>query len=216
MTAPARKRGRPPATSPDAIAAAALRLAGREGIDAVTIRRLAADMGIAPMTLYSHARTKDEIIDLMTAAALESFEFELDPDAPWPAQLHAGFLALYETMRAHPVVVDLITGSGAMTGPAVDHVRETLLNAMEASGLPRQTAVDVFNTLGAYVVGVVTVETARQRRSDELVAHVRSLPRSEYPVLTKAPATWARPIPAATIEHGLRCLIEGLCRDLAP
>jgi AcrR family transcriptional regulator len=214
MTVEPRKRGRPPATSCEEIATAALRLAVQEGVEAVTIRRLAAEIGVAPMTIYSHAQTKDEIIDLMTAAALESFEFRLDPEQPWPAQLHAGFLALYETMRAHPVVVDLITGSRAMTGPAVDRVRETLLGAMDAAGLPRQRAVDIFNTLGAYVVGVVTIETARERRAAELVAHVRSLPRGKYPVLSKAPATWARPIPSETIELGLRCLIDGLCRDL--
>jgi len=214
MTPEPRKRGRPPATSRDEIAAAGLRLAGQEGVDAVSIRRLAAEIGVAPMTIYSQAATKDEIIDLMTAAALDSFEFELDPDEPWPAQLHSGFVALYQTMRANPIVVDLIAGSRAMTGPAVDCVRETLLSAMGAAGLPRQQAVDVFNTLGAYVVGVVTVETARERRAEELVAHVKSLPRGEYPVLTKAPATWARPIPSETIELGLRCLIDGLCRDL--
>jgi AcrR family transcriptional regulator len=214
MTAEARKRGRPPATSRDEIAAAALRLAGTEGLEAVTIRRLAAEIGVSPMTLYSHAQTKDQIIDLMTAAALESFEFTFDPDEPWTAQLHAGFMALYEMMRAHPVVVDLIAGSWAMTGPAVDRVRETLLGTMDAAGLPRQQAVDVFNTLGAYVVGVVTVEAARERRSTELIAHVRSLARDEYPALTVAPTTWARAIPAETIDRGLRCLIDGLCRDL--
>lgn len=215
MSAEPRRRGRPPATSREAIAGAALELAGREGVDAVTIRRLAAEMGIAPMTLYSHAQTKDEILDLMTAAALQTFEFQLDPDEPWPAQLHAGFLALYRVMRAHPVVVDLITGSRAMTGPAVDHVREALLGAMNAAGLPRQKAVDVFNTLGAYIIGVVQVESARERRAAELVAHLKSLPRGEYPVITKAPTTWARPIPPETIEHGLRHLIEGLCSELA-
>jgi AcrR family transcriptional regulator len=164
VTVEPRRRGRPPATSRDEIAAAALRLAGDEGIEAVTIRRLATELGVAPMTLYSHAQTKDEILDLMRAAALESFEFVLDPDAEWPAQLHAGFMALYTMMRVHPVVIDLITGSQAMIGPEVDHVREALLGAMAAAGLPRQRAVDVFNTLGAYVVGVVTLEAARAAR----------------------------------------------------
>jgi hypothetical protein len=171
-------------------------------------------MGVAPMTLYSQAKTKDEIIDLMTAAALESFEFEPDPDAPWTEQLHAGFTGLYQALRANAVVVELLTSPRAMTGSAVDHIREALLTVMDAAGLPRQQAVDVFNTVGSYVIGVVTVEVARERRATELVAHVKSLSRKEFPVLAKSAATWARPIPADTIDRGLRCLIDGLCRDL--
>ena len=215
MSAEPRRRGRPPATSPAEIAAAGLQLAEEHGLDAVTIRGLAAHMGVAPMTLYSYVQTKDEILDLMAAAALESFEFELDASQPWLAQLHAGFVALYEALRSNPVVLELITGSRAMTGPGVDHVREALLSAMESAKLPHEVAVDVFNTLGAYVIGIVMVEAARARRAEELAAHAESLPRGRYPELRKASTTWTRPIPSELIEEGVRCLIAGLGRDRA-
>jgi hypothetical protein len=81
--------------------------------------------------------------------------------------------------------------------------------------MPRQRAVDVFNAVGSYVVGVAILESARARRAQELVAHIRSLPKKDFPVLRQSPSTWATPIPMQTIEEGLWHLINGLCSDLA-
>jgi AcrR family transcriptional regulator len=211
----AAKRGRPPKTSREEIAAAGLRLAASEGLEAVTIRRLAKEMGLAPMTLYAYAETKDEIVDLMIQTALGSFAFERDPDAGWEAQLYDAFSGLYETMRAHPVTVDLVTAPHAIATPYADAIREQLLEVMDSAGLPRQQAVYIFETLGAYIVGVVTVEAAREGRAEETVTHIKGLPRKQYPVLTRAPTAWARPIPETMVLDGLRHLITGLCADLS-
>ena len=73
----------------------------------------------------------------------------------------------------------------------------------------------MFNAVGSYVVGVAILESARARRAQELVAHIRSLPKKDFPVLRQSPSTRATPIPMQTIEEGLWHLIIGLCSDLA-
>jgi AcrR family transcriptional regulator len=213
-TVGARRRGRPPKISQREIVEAALDLAREEGLDAVTTRRLAARMNVTPMTLYTYAATKDELLDLMTSAAFEAFDFEPDTSQPWPDQLYAGFLGLYQVMRANPVGIELVTAPRAMTGREVDRVREKLLTILESASLSRQDAVDVFTTVGSYVVGIVSIEVARDRRADELRQHLAGLPSAEFPVATKSAVAWTRPIPQRIIERGLRHLIDGLCADL--
>ncbi len=207
------RMGRPPATSREEIAQAALGLASQEGLEAVTIRRLADAMGRAPMTLYNYARTKDEIVDLMVAVGIESFVFEPDRDEPWRDQMQAGLMRLYETFRAHPVIVELLVAPRAMTGPALDTVRERLLSVMARSGMPRQRAVDIFNTLGAYLIGVAAVEIGRARRADELRTHLETLPEGQFPEVAGSPGVWAHAIPPEMVENGLRHLLNGLTAD---
>jgi AcrR family transcriptional regulator len=207
------RRGRPPATSREEIAEAALRLAREGGLEAITIRKLAEAMGRAPMTLYNHSLTKDEIVDLMVATALQAFDYVPDPEAPWREQMHAGFLGLFDTLRDNPVIIELLVSPKALIGPALDHTRDTLLAVMKRSTLDPQQAVNVFNTIGAYVVGAAAVESGRARRAEELAAHLKTLPRDEYPALADSPTAWAESIPRAMLEQGLRLLIDGLTGD---
>jgi AcrR family transcriptional regulator len=204
------RRGRPPTTSRREIAEAALQLARDEGLDAVTIRRLAQKLGRAPMTLYNYELSKEEIIDLMVATALESFDYQPDPDAPWREQMYTFFARLYETLRENPVIIELLTRPRAVMGPAVDHTRDKLLATMASTPLPPQRAVNVFNTIGAYVVGLAAVESGRARRADELSEHLKTLPRRQYPAVARSPTVWAQAIPRDMIDQGLRVLIDRL------
>lgn len=75
------RRGRRPAFSREAITAAAVALADAEGIDAVTMRRVAAEVGAGAMSLYSYAPDKETLLDLM----IDHVSGELPASAPSPA-----------------------------------------------------------------------------------------------------------------------------------
>src|SRR3954449_4175411 len=87
--------------SREAIVAAALALADAEGLDAVSIRRVAAALGARPMSLYTHIAAKDDLVDLMADAVVGEVLVE-DPPAGWRAALGAMAERSWRTFVAHP------------------------------------------------------------------------------------------------------------------
>ena len=64
-----------------------LAVADAEGLDGLTIRRLAADLGVTPMALYWHFRSKEELLDGLAERLWSEIDVIVDPVVPWPAQL---------------------------------------------------------------------------------------------------------------------------------
>src|SRR3954447_11713640 len=90
----------------ESIATAALALADREGIDALSMRRLAAELGVGTMTLYGYFRSKDELID----AALDIAGGDAGPrprGSGWKEELRSVLQATYRNLRRHPSLVQL-------------------------------------------------------------------------------------------------------------
>jgi AcrR family transcriptional regulator len=79
----AQSRRREPLT-PARIVAAAVRVVETEGADALSMRRLAADLGVAPASLYRHVESRDALVLLVGEAILAAVELPDDPEAPWP------------------------------------------------------------------------------------------------------------------------------------
>jgi hypothetical protein len=143
------------------------------------------------------------------ATALASFESEPDLSQPWPSQLHTVMMSLYETLTENNVIIELLVDSHPLMGPALDQTRDAVLTLIGASPLSPPDAIDVFNTLGAFVVGLVAIEAGRARRADELTGHFRDLSDEDFPALTRCRDLWMRPLPRTMIVDGLWLLIDG-------
>src|SRR5215472_16968458 len=91
-----------------AVAEHALKLADTEGLDSVTIRRLAQELGVTPMALYWHFKNKDELFLGIVDHALTGVKATRDPSDPWQHQLRAMVEALLGVMRAHPCLTELL------------------------------------------------------------------------------------------------------------
>src|SRR3954452_20755635 len=101
-------RGRPEAVDRQTLIAATLRMIGVHGIDAVTMRGLAAELGASPMAAYRHVGSKEEL--LRVAAAAGGRGIEVDPTPSWQDDLPAFFMIFYERLLAHPGVAGLFAG----------------------------------------------------------------------------------------------------------
>ena len=84
------------------VAEHALKLADTEGLDSVTIRRLAQELGVTPMALYWHFKNKDELLLGIADHVLAGVKATREPGDPWLGQLRAMLEALVGVMRAHP------------------------------------------------------------------------------------------------------------------
>src|ERR687885_793948 len=94
-------------TSREAVLAAALRVADTEGLEALTMRRVAGALEIPVMTLYGVVRTKDEILAGLARLALGDVHADQPEDAPWAEQLISLIGKLRHALSAHPGVVEV-------------------------------------------------------------------------------------------------------------
>lgn len=131
-------RPRKPLLSRDRIVEAASALVDAEGLDAVSTRRLAAELGVSGPSLYNHFRNKDEILDAVADAVsakvdLSMFE-EADP-RDWPAALHDWAVSYRAALAAHPHIVPVLA-QGPGRRPAGLRVADAVFGAMVRAGWP--------------------------------------------------------------------------------
>ncbi|MGY1652517.1 TetR/AcrR family transcriptional regulator [Geodermatophilus sp. SYSU D01119] len=156
---------RPPARrgsalSIDAITAAAIRVADADGLAAVSMARVAAELGSAPMSLYRHVDSKDDLLQLMGDAALGS-----PPElagATWRERLSSWAFAVLGVFRAHPWYRE-IPLVGPPIGPRNLEWFDRALGALEGSGLAEEDEVLV-------VLGLMPVVHGQARLSMDLSA----------------------------------------------
>jgi len=145
------------ALSRDQITATALALADSEGVDAVTMRQVAARLGCGTMSLYRHVRTKDELFDLMADAAMGEEDRPAHPSGDWREDLGRLAHAKRAVMLRHPWLASLLAGRPVL-GPNVLASTELALSAVSELGLSMDEMVRVINTLHAFVNGFVQTE----------------------------------------------------------
>src|SRR5271156_4058035 len=80
----------------------AMHLADSAGLDSLTIRKLAQELGVTPMALYWHFRSKDELLDGLAERVWSEIDVDVDAEAPWPDQLRGLLESLLQVLRAHP------------------------------------------------------------------------------------------------------------------
>ncbi|HEY0254748.1 MAG TPA: TetR/AcrR family transcriptional regulator C-terminal domain-containing protein [Kofleriaceae bacterium] len=143
--------------SRDTIAAGALSLADREGIEAVTIRRLAADNSVTPMALYWHFADKDAVLDAIAERIYASVEAPDHPDAPWDRLLRAELDAVLAAVRPHPLVADLLAPRVMRSEPGLA-LAERVIGILRDAGFSAAEASQVSSFLLCSIVTLVTSE----------------------------------------------------------
>ena len=129
-----RRRGPRPGLSVDAIVAAAIELADRDGIDALTMRGLATALGVAPMALYTYVPGKAELLDLMLDAVYAAMPRPPWGEHGWRERLSAVARSNRALFDAHPWAAG-ISSSRPPLGPGLMAKYEHELSAFEGTGL---------------------------------------------------------------------------------
>src|ERR1700761_3973271 len=149
------------------IVAAAVRIADAEGVEAVSMRRLAEELGVATMTPYTHVASKDELLDLMRdAVAAETLLPEPLPE-DWRAALRAIAERTRAAYEAHPWSLDATPRRPRARINRLRHVEQSIGIVLRL-GLPADTSRAVLLSIDDYVIGYCTRARARQRMLDSL------------------------------------------------
>lgn len=161
---PTRKpMGRPPRFNVDQVVAAAIRVADADGLEAASMARVAGDLGVATMTLYTYVPSRADLIDLMVDQVLT--DRELPAPGVWRARI-AQFAARTRAMYvAHPWLTEVSLVRPPL-GPGMLAEREFMIAAMTELGLPVHRINRAALAVTAYVYAFAREagEDARLRR----------------------------------------------------
>src|ERR1700722_12189461 len=123
-----------------AVVDCALALGDAEGVEALTIRRLATELGVTPMALYWHFRNKEELLAGLSDQVWSELDTNVDATAPWHAQLRGLLESLLQVLRAHPCASQLLV-EGEKQSNAALIASETALAVLRRGGFgPEQAA----------------------------------------------------------------------------
>ena len=136
------------------IAKAAVGVADAEGLDAVTMRRLATELGVAPMAAYRYVTGKDELLELMVDFVYAELELP-DGKEGWRSTMRSVALRTREVLLRHSWVT---RATWCAPTPNQLAVPEAVLAALDGRGLDAVTAQAVYRTRTAYVHGAVDTE----------------------------------------------------------
>ncbi|MFB7470755.1 TetR/AcrR family transcriptional regulator [Kitasatospora sp. NPDC056184] len=186
----------PAALSRDRIVRAAIPLADADGLEAVSLRKVAAALGVGPMRLYGYIGTKDELLDLM----VDAVHAEIRPTGDGRREvLHSLADATRQAAHRHEWFADLIGGRPQL-GPHALAVGEAVLAAMGDADL--EVTVPAVAAVNAYVIGAVRREIAERRAERATGMDLRQWQAASGPYLKRTLATGRYPALAAVVRDG--------------
>jgi AcrR family transcriptional regulator len=172
----------------DELAATAMRIADQDGFDAVSMRRLAQELGVGTMSLYHYVRNKDELLSLLNDEMMG--EVVLPPGTQLPEGWRDALRIIANRSRAsllrHPWILDI--GVDPPIGPnSVRHFDETL-QAVSSIDLPLGDRLDVASSIDEFVFGFCLMERmnehAANEAEDDMVDYITALMETEqFPAL---------------------------------
>jgi AcrR family transcriptional regulator len=217
-------RPAPPARKPrpqidrDEITRVAMELADRDGLTAVSMRRIATELAVSAPSLYWHVRSKNELYELMADSVVGEVPLPTRASGDWREDLRAIARATRATLRRHSWYSQL--GIQPMLGPNTQRYAEQATVPLHALGLTPADEVEILAALNNYIVGFVHREHAWhqvvrrsgltdaswRRRLDDLVADTAS----ENVLLAERVAARTTLHGDESFEFGLACLIDGI------
>lgn len=178
-------RGRPPAHTRDQVVDAAIAVADADGLAAVTMRRIATEIGAGAMSLYTYVPDKDRLLDLMVdRVGAESAAVVMTGD--WRTDLVALAAAQRQLMLAHPWLPAALPNR-RLTGRNVLAYLEQGLAALAPTGLDGPTKLELIALVTGFVASFVTGELAGAAPAEEQVALIgQAVASGDFPHLAAA------------------------------
>jgi AcrR family transcriptional regulator len=131
----------------------ALEIIDEDGLEAMNMRRLAADAGVKPMSLYHHYPNKRAILDAVGEKIAAAALGVSPPDPRWRSRVRQLFMGLHALTEAHPRALPLISAAVVRT-PSGRRWMEELMGTLLEAGFSEDRAATVYHVLGSYTLGL--------------------------------------------------------------
>ena len=141
------------------IVAAALQVMDAEGLDALSMRRVAREVGVEAMSLYNHVEDKDDLLQGICDRVMADFDFP-EETGDWAEQCRAGARSWRRLLQAHPDIMRLFAETHGPAPTSLDSLRpmEYAMRVLRAGGLSDKDTVQAFHVFGGFIQGFVMME----------------------------------------------------------
>jgi AcrR family transcriptional regulator len=206
---PSGKRG----LTRDLLVGTALRIADTEGLEAVSMRRLGAELGVDASAAYRHLPGKKDLLAGIVEAVLAQSDVETDPASPWPEQFRQVARAYRAGMLAHSPAVARLVATTPFNTLASLRIVEHGVAVLIAAGIPVEQAVFAIQAVGQLATGAVMLEAFWRQHAaagGEVFLFPPMLPDPALPALSTAVAAGAFRPPGDVFEAGLDAILASI------
>lgn len=185
-------------------------MAGDEGLDALSMRRLASALDVSAMTLYGYFSSKNVLIRAMLDAVTEELALDIDEDVEWTERLRLMAGAIRATLQRYPGLAPLFIERPDPRGRALTVV-EDAIDALRSQDVPGEVALRGVYAVIGYAIGFVAQEVRRIEADTEL--DYAALPPERFPNLTELADEMVGFRSESQFTFGLEALIDGVRRE---
>ena len=188
----------------------------RDGVEALTMRRVAQELSSSPMAIYRHVRDRDELLVLLLDKLAGELPRPRLPRAPRARLLRACRL-MRDSLAHHPWIVDVLA-QGDLIAPSILWLIEEIVRGFVACGLSHSQAADAYRSVWMFTVGELTVHRGLERmaslgRQPYVLKVLTSVDPRSLPTLAALAPYWASARGRDSFDAGLQALVDGLVRQ---
>ena len=194
---------------------AAVELADRDGLGALTMRRLGSELGVEAMSLYKHVANKDEILDGIVELVVGEIEIPSE-GADWRDAMRRRAISAREVLNRHSWAIGLLEARGSMGRTALRYL-DAILGNLRSAGFSIENAAHAFWLLDSFVYGHVIQETSVSFSTSEEMAEsagsvLEQVTANQYPHLAELGEHALRSSYSvdSEFEFGLDLILEAL------
>ncbi|MER7013954.1 TetR/AcrR family transcriptional regulator [Saccharopolyspora sp. NPDC000359] len=214
----ARERSVKQPLSLDLIVRTALDLLDTEGLDAVSMRKVAQRLGTGAASLYAYVRNKDELLELVLDLVIGEITLPGPDPAKWQDQLKDLVRQQVAVLSAHPGIAQVVLRTPAPTGPNALDVSEAMMAILRAAGKSDRVVAFAVDVLALYGTAVAMERTAdfglteaeRHERLTQVQQYFAELPPDRFPTITALLPALMSGTDEERFEFGLSLLVQGL------
>jgi AcrR family transcriptional regulator len=206
--------------SRDRVLESAIRLADEAGIDSLSMRKLASELGVEAMSLYNHVDNKGDLVDAIVDLVVEEIELP-SLSEPWDVAIRRCAISAHETYLRHPWACPLVMSpsiSGSVAWPRLRYI-ESLLGNLQRGGFASEIIYHGYHAIDSHILGFTMWKLGHAVGGDENIeefayAFMRDM-ASEYPHLVEHARQHFLEPPGDgrdEFEFGLDLIIDGLRR----
>jgi AcrR family transcriptional regulator len=199
----------------------AMKILDAEGLDALSMRRVAVELRTGPASLYAHVANKDELLEHMVDRVIGEIELPAPEPGRWREQVMEAALAAHAVWTRHPGIARAALAN-IPVGPNSLRFAESLLAILRSGGVPDQEAAWFLDRIALYILADAFEDSLHRERGRntsedaeeyiaQIAAYYRSLPPGRFPVIT----SMVGPLMAGDGESRLAFGVELMVRGLA-
>jgi TetR/AcrR family tetracycline transcriptional repressor len=219
------KKPKRPQLTRNEVVSTGLAIGDAEGLAAISLRRIATELGVTPMALYRYVESKEALLDALLETAYGEVELPDSAEGQWWEGLSAVAGSARRALLRHPAAA-AVAVSRARAGPNALRIIECILGLLRRAGLDTEHAVRVHTAFTRLLIGLIALEASllpelsdeeRRQQARQTLFELESLPPSEFPNLIEAAPYIATPYePEKTFQQGLDLLRAGIEARLPP